>query len=210
MTRAMPATGRVPLSMWRSMVRGWRMWLPVVVVNAAVQAVLVAGDPVPTTSVTFAALVVVSSAAVVLTVAALTAAAQQAAAGGRWWTAPPRLRLVGWTLGIAVLVGAVAVAVPWVTPPLLVLGAAPLAAVAAGRHARDGWAPWRQAPIRTTLTTVALAGLAMLSWPVALVLGFFVTGTAGAAATWLWFGVVAALVSTVWATAVRRWSASVT
>ncbi len=188
-----PSTGRV-------LARTWRSWTVVVVGNALVQGLLVLGDPMATTSWAFAARVLVSAAAVLLTVAFLVAVARSGALGAR--TGRPSGALLGWTTGLGVLVGAVAVVYPWVVPVLLVLGVVPLTAVAERAPLGYGAGPLRHP--RPALTVVAFVLLATLGWPVALVLGFFVTGPVAAAATWLWFGLTAALIATNWAVTCRR------
>ena len=198
----MSAPTATRVSTGRALRRGLRFWLPVVAVNAFLQALLVLGDPVPVGSWTFAALVVGSAALVVLTVASLTAIAHAAAADEPMQR--PSAALFGWTLGLGSLLVVIAVLFPWIVPVLLVVGAIPLTSVAARRPARHGWAPLRQAPARSVLTLLGFVVLAFVSWPLALLLGFFITGPVAAAAIWLWFGLIATLLTTTWAVALHR------
>ena len=84
-----------------------------------------------------------------------------------------------------------------------------LTAVAAGLPARRGWSMFDRSPVRTGLVALTLAVPATLTWPVALVLGFFITGPVGAGATWCWIGLVVAVVTATWTARIERRPAGV-
>ena len=52
--------------------------------------------------------------------------------------------------------------------------------------------------MRTLLASLAVAFAVLLSWVVALVAGFFLTGALGGVVMWLWFGLVATLALLWW------------
>ncbi len=196
--------------MWRSAVRGWRVFLPVVVADAVIQALLVASDPVPTFSIGFGALVVTSAAAVVIALWC-SAVAAEAAVGGVPRAAPARIRqrpaVAVWVLGVGLVAALAGLVQPLLAPLVLVLGGFVLAAAATGRrNALTGLQVLWRSPLRS-MVTVVLAVLAFaLSWIVALVLGLFLTGVAAAALTWVWLGVVSTLLLCRWASDVARLS----
>jgi hypothetical protein len=106
----------------------------------------------------------------------------------------PRLRLVLWSAVVvlaslvAAVVGAPAVAL------VLIATLCVLPASAAGeRNALKGFRVFRRTPVRTVLASLAVVVAVLLSWVVALVAGFFLTGALGGVVMWLWFGLVAAL-----------------
>jgi hypothetical protein len=139
----------------------------VVLVHAAVQMLLVVGDPSPGASFGFVLAAIASVVALILAV---------------WAVA--RLAGGGASIGRVVVVGVLAVAAsllsPLALPAVLVFGT-----------------PWLvRAPLRGWRPIALLVGglvLAALSWLVAMVLGFFVGGLVAAFLTWVWFGAVAAL-----------------
>jgi hypothetical protein len=187
------------VGMWRATASGWRVFVPAVLVNAAVQAALVASDPVPGASWTFALLVAASAGAVLVTVALVTSAAL-AAVDGRPRTAVASARqrpgVVAWAAGIGALAIAGGVLAFWIAPLLLLVAVPVLPAAAAGARnpVRDGFGGVGRHPVHYLFGGLVLLVLAVVSWVVALVLGLFVTGMIGAALTWVWFGVVLVLV----------------
>lgn len=191
------------MSALRALARGWRVFVPTIIVDAAVQSLLIVSDPQPTFSWSFCGLVLLSLvvllAAVWLTGAAASAAVDDVAGQAleRAWQRPS---ILAWTAGIgAVSVGASLLEI-WLAPLVLILGVFLLPVAAAGDRAvlPRAWVPIVRAPVRTLLAVVAVIVLALVSWVIALVLGFFVTGVLGAAITWLWLGLVGSYVLCLW------------
>ena len=98
-----------------------------------------------------------------------------------------------WTVLLLLVVVAAGVVVPWAVPVVVVPVAWLLAAVALGeRHTvRAATRALRGSPGRHLLVALVTVVLALVAWLVALLLGVFLPGFIGAAATWLWFGVTA-------------------
>lgn len=118
-----------------------------------------------------------------------------------WATGPDGWRgpLLGWS-GAVVLAGiGVGIVAPWLLPVVVVAGLCVLPAAAAGRRAASGFSVFRRRPVRAAVATIAVLVAVSLVWLVALLTGFFVTGAAGAFATWLWSGVVATGLLAWWA-----------
>lgn len=197
----------VRLGAWRAAVRGWRVFAPVVLAQAVVQALLVVADPVPALTPGFVALVVVSASVAIVALWLMVCAASAGVDG------TPRRALSRATrhpemLGsvLAIGVGAVAASALWagLAALVLTLGMIFLAAQADGR-ARP-WQTVRGAPWRTALAVLVSIVALLLCWVLAGVLGFFVGGTLAAAGTWLWFGLTATVLSCrwCWVTSVAR------
>lgn len=191
------------MSAWALLARTWRVWVPVVLTNTVVQALLVAPFVTPAASVPFVALVLAAIAGIVGGLALVGASLRAALAGSR-------AGLPSWieTLAVLLLVLAVsgsALVAAWLVIPAIAIAAIMLPAVfgIAGRSAW-GFAIFARAPLRSILLTVLTLALAALLWFAALMLGFFVTGWVGAALTWLAFGVVGALVLAAWFATPRR------
>ncbi len=191
------------MSTWQILGRSWRVWMPVVVLHAALQALLVAPFITPATSVTFAGLVVAGLAGAVASVALVSAGMHSAFRddGMRW---------PSWGEWLAVLllvlaVSASAVAAAWLAIPALVVAAIMLPAIfdVAQRRAW-GFGLFTRAPLRAILLTLLTITLVSLLWFAAAVLGFFVTGWVGAALTWLLFGLVGTVVLASWFATPRR------
>lgn len=157
-----------------------RAWVAVVG-NAVVQALLVIGDPDVTATPVFAVRVAVSALALLVCAVLVV---------GR-----PSVRLVLWVAGILVVWAVVALLVPWaVVVPLA--GAAVLPAVADGaaHPVRETVGVVRRRPLASVLLAVGSLLVVLVSWLVALLLGFFVTGFAAALLTWLCFGAAGVVV----------------
>lgn len=160
-----------------------RLAVPAVVINAAVQAALVAPSVAPSWGWVFVALTVVSLAAATVALAVVASAI-----GGRGW---PRLLVLAWSAVVMLIVFAAAVLSPVLAPVGALVGAITLpAAVATGRPLA-GFAVFARRPVHAVLLTLGMLALTLVAWLVALLLGFFVTGVLGAVATWLLFGIVA-------------------
>lgn len=181
----------------RLMARGWRVFVPVVILNAFVQAATVLPFVIPGTSVAFVLLALASALALVIsTVLVCAQAARDGALRPRWglWLAASLAVLVIGASGV-------------LSVPLILLTSTiafiVLPAVAAGR-------PWagvrmfRFAPLRAIgLSALALLTLIVL-WLGALLLGFLITGPLSAGLTWLLFGVVGVWLSCAWTALIKR------
>lgn len=190
------------MSAWALLGRTWRLWVPVVVVNTALQALLVAPFVTPAASVAFVALVVAALAGVVASVALVAAAFRSAlGCGGRWPTWGEWLAV----LLLTVAVSASSLVAAWLVIPALAVAAIMLPAVF-GVPQRTAWGfgLFARAPLRGILLTLVTLALAAVLWFAALMFGFFVTGWVGAALTWLVFGLVGVLVLASWFATPRR------
>lgn len=208
-----PATSAVTYrltALGTALIRMWRAWLiivPVVVINAIAQALLVLGDPVGGLSLGPILLAVVSFLILVAALALVGAASLQVATGAvdtRRVIATSRqqyLKLVLWSLGLLVVV-ALGLSL-YVIPGLLVLALAPylLLAVIDGagnplaadfRAIAARWGRW--------LVTVIVTGvIAWVLWLLAAVNTFFVTGAPAAFIAWICCGLVASWFLVAWA-----------
>jgi hypothetical protein len=185
------------------------VFVPVIVVEAAVQALLVWSDPVPEWNVGFVGLLLVSLlallAAVWLTVGAASAAVD--GSGGLVRRAVTRPAIVAWALAVGVIAVAASLLQLWATPFVLLLGSFVLPAAAVtddGNLFARAYRPVVRTPLRWLLAVLAAVALAVVTWVVALLFGFFITGALGAALTWLWFGVAATFVLALWCSLYRR------
>lgn len=185
------------MNTWRTVGRGWRVFVPAVVGNAVIQAACVAPASTPAVDLGFLVLTLVSFAACAATLALIARAADASTNGSRgWWP--------GWTtwVGASVMTLAIAlsslaspVIVPFVTMVALVL----LPGIAArDRHPLSGFGVFRPHPVRATLLAVGSLVLVIVAWVVALLLGFFITGPVSAFATWLIFGAVGVILICGW------------
>lgn len=175
---------------WRAGARGWRVFVPTVIGAAAAQAGLVA---LPLSAATVVASFALCAIALALVVAEARSAVTRAPF--RW----PRVSgyaaatLVGAAVVAAALLGPVAalvatvVALPVVT--VTAAGGGALVAVIT---------PFRRHPIIAVVALLASAVAIAIAGIAALLLGFFITGAAGAAATWLVFGVIAVVLVLGW------------
>jgi hypothetical protein len=178
--------------MWRAWARGWRVIVPLIVVVAVIQSATVLGNPEPAPDLLFSLL---TAASLVVTIGAVAIAAEAALAGvdGRRMSAPGG-RLVLWSAAIVLGVTVVAVLLAVVTPLAIVLALVLLPAVADGqRNPLHGLVVFTRRPGRAVVFTLVALLVIALSWVVALLLGFFVTGPLAAGVTWLWFGLVSTL-----------------
>jgi hypothetical protein len=178
--------------------RGWRVFVPVVVANAAIQAATTIPHETPAAATTFVMLAGVSFLALVGAVVLSVAQADASVAGSRFrW---PRTRL--WFAGIA--------AVLIVAGSSLVLGPLPIvtgAVALAVLPALTGWAgagatfrsmsrrplPAAALALVTLVATSLLAAIALLS-------GVFLAGMVSAVVTWLVAGSASALLLCAWST----------
>ncbi len=177
-----------------------------VLANAAVQTLLLIGDPVPAVDAWFAVALALSITALVVAVAGVTAGVSGTGRGHlRAW---PRVGLLGWALVLTVVTAASAVLSPplALVPLLAAIVLLPAAAVAAGVGAAFRLAArvFRRAPVRAASTLLGAVVLLGLAWLAALLLGFFATGWPASLATWIVFGAVGALLLHLGARLVHR------
>jgi len=180
-----------------SLARAWLVLLAAVVVGALLQGASAIPGLGTAAAGWFAAQVVASVVVLVAEVAVLAWAARAIAlrsALGRLTAT-----LVAWSAIVVVVTAAVAVVLPFAVPLVLVVALCLLVESAAGgRNALRGLRVFRCTPLRAVLSALVVVVAAALSWVVALVAGFFLTGALGGAATWLWFGAVAGLLLVRW------------
>ncbi len=189
--------------MWRAWARGWRVLVPLILVVAVIQSATVLGNPEPAPDWIFALLV---TASLVVTIAAVAIASEAALAGvdGRPIRAPGS-RLVLWSAVIVVAVTLVAVLLAVVTPLAIVVALLLLPAVADGqRNPLHGLVVFTRHPVRGVVFALVAVVVLALSWVVALLFGFFVTGPIASGLTWLWFGLVGTLLLCAAASLYRR------
>lgn len=189
--------------MWR----GWAIVLPVIVVNAMVQALLVLPDATPDLTVGFVLLAIVSLFVLIVSFALVGSAVLQAVVGrvdARQVLVQARQRLpmlVLWSLGllIVVLLGLSL----WLLPGFIILAITPylLLAVLDGRSnpMKANFSSMGRR-VGSWLFTVALMGItALVIWVLAVATGFFVTGSPGAFIGWLGLGFVSSWFTCAWA-----------
>lgn len=180
-----------------SLARAWLVLLAAVVVGALLQGASAVPGLGTAAAGWFAAQVVASVVVLVAEVAVLAWAARAIAlrsALGRLTAT-----LVAWSAIVVVVTAAVAVVLPFAVPLVLVVALCLLVeAAAGGRNALRGLRVFRRTPLRAVLSALVVVVAAALSWVVALVAGFFLTGALGGAVTWLWFGAVAGLLLVRW------------
>lgn len=189
------------MSTWRIVARGWRVFVPVVLINAVVQAATVAPALTPVPGAGFLALAVGSFLAFSAALAAVAAAARAAVTGGRmpwphWWV------WIGSALAV-LAVTASALLSPLAVPVAAVLALVVVPGIAAG----DGLAGVRvfaRRPWRAILLAIGSLLAIVVLWIAALLLGFFVTGAIAAFATWLVSGAVAVMLVCAWTSLVSE------
>ena len=189
--------------MWRA----WRVLLPVVVVNALGQGILLLSGVLPYLTIVFVLTALLSFVILVASFGLVAAAMLQAVAGpvsvgaavdtfrNRTWP------LLAWSLGLVIV--AIAGFAIYVVPGFIVLALTPylLLAVIDGqrnpiavnfRTIEARWGRW--------LITVAIMGvICFVMWFMSDLDGFFVTGAPGAIIAWLVLGLVSAWFTCAWA-----------
>jgi hypothetical protein len=215
---------------------GWRVYVPVIVGNALVQAATVAPFATPAPTAVFVALTAASFVAFVVSVAFVTAQAAASSTAGvpaatgvlaaagvpaadgsatastpapsaAAASAPPtdsgermpfhRPALRTWiTATVAVLV--IALSAVLLPPVLIVIVPVALIVLAGRGGVLSGFRAFAGHPVRAALLALASIVVVALLWIGALLAGFFITGVASAALTWLVFGCVAVLLLTAW------------
>lgn len=189
--------------MWR----GWQIVVPVVVMNAALQAFLLMPGLLPYLSVPFVVVALFSFVALALAFGAVAATMLQAVEGpidARFSWSALRFRwlpLLAWSFGLVVVVtlGFALYVVPgWVilalTPYLLlaVIDGQPGPLIVNFRTVRARWGRW-------LVTILALGVLCLILWLLTLVVTFFVGGPGGAFIGWSALGIVASWFVCAWA-----------
>lgn len=185
------------MSTWRIAARAWRVLVPVVLVNAVVQAFTVVFGLTPSIDVGFVLLALMSFVALTASLTLVAAAAHAAAATRRFeWP--------GWSVWGGTALAMLAITAAGLASPLLVPVVAVLVlTVLPGLAARDqswfaGLRMFRVAPVRASLLAVGSLLAVIVLWIVGLLLGFFVTGWISAIVTWLLFGATAAILVCAW------------
>ena len=194
MTDMMDAAPPPRASTARILGRGWRVFVPVVLVNAAVQALTTVPFLTPAADLWFLLLALGSAVALVVSAALVFAAAHAASDG-------THLRLT-WRLVVAasltvLAVGAVAVVALPVTPVALTLAFVVLPGVARGQ-VFAGFRAFGAAPGRAIALTLATLMAIVLLWVGALLLGFLITGPLSAGLVWVGFGAAAVVLAAAW------------
>ena len=169
---------------------------PVVVVGALLQALTVAGDPVPALDRAFVLRVMASFVILVTTLVVLSSVI-----GARFGGGGRRIGvgLVVWWTAIVALAAVLGVLSPVLSVPVAIVGAVGAPAVQAGDGVAEALRVARATLWRGLLKVLVAAALALVGWVVALLLGFFVTGPVAAFVSWLCFGLVATGVLAHWA-----------
>lgn len=207
------ATSPVRLYRWSALAtalarmwRGWQVIVPVVVINAVIQSLLLLGQPRPYLTLPFVLLALVSFAVFTLAFAAVASAVLQASTGPVTVSrvvAQVRARalpLFAWALAWALIV-TLGFAL-YVIPGLIVLALTPylLIAVVDGQrnpllvNLRVIGARWG----RWLVTTIVVGVVLAILWLLSNVDGFFVGGPLGALIGWLALGLVASWLTCAW------------
>ncbi|MDP4014764.1 MAG: hypothetical protein U0990_04640 [Candidatus Nanopelagicales bacterium] len=186
--------------------RMWRAWLPcvvVIVVNAAIQGLMVIRDPAVTASASFIAAVVISLVCILATYAVITASALGAVEGkvgfGEAFKSSGRhLGLfVAWVLGLMVV--SLAAYMVYVYPGFIVLAITPYVAVAAmagrGNALAANFRAIAGRPGRTLLTVILIGVMlfivSLLAAANYFFTWFFVRGFASSLVAWIAYGLLA-------------------
>ena len=193
--------------MWRA----WRLLLPVVIVNAVVQGILLLSGVLPYLTVVFVLTALLSFVILVASFGLIAAAMLQAVEGkvsagaaidtmrARTWP------LLAWSLGLVLV--AIAGFALYVVPGFIILALTPylLLAVVDGKrnplavNFRTIGARWG----RWLITVVLMGVISFLMWFLSALDGFFVTGAPGAMIAWLALGFVSAWFTCAWALVYR-------
>ncbi len=193
--------------MWRA----WRLLLPVVIVNALVQGILLLSGVLPYLTIVFVFTALLSFVILVASFGLVAAAMLQAAEGPvSFGAAVDTLRarswpLLAWSLGL-VLVAIIGFSL-FVVPGFVVLALTPylLLAVIDGKrnplavNFRTIGARWG----RWLVTVVLMGAFCFVMWLLSALDGFFVTGAPGAIIAWLVLGLVSAWFTCAWALVYR-------
>jgi hypothetical protein len=191
--------------------RAWRLLLPVVIVNALVQGILLLSGVLPYLTIVFVFTALLSFVILVASFGLVAAAMLQAVEGpvsvgaaidtlrNRTWP------LLAWSLGL-VLVAILGFSL-FVVPGFVILALTPylLLAVIDGKgnplavNFRTIGARWG----RWLITVVLMGVICFLMWFLSALDGFFVTGSPGAMIAWLVLGLVSAWFTCAWSLVYR-------
>jgi len=194
--------------------RMWRAWtivIPVIVVNAAVQGLLLLPGVLPYLTVPFIVVALLSLVVLVLSFTLVATAMLGATTGRVGWadvtTGLGRryLLVLAWAAGLLVVV-LIGVSL-YVVPGLIVIALTPylLLAVVDGQrnpiavNFRTIGARWG----RWAITVIVMGVLCFGIWFLSVADGFFVTGAPGAIVGWLAIGLIAAWFTCAWALVYR-------
>jgi hypothetical protein len=195
----------------RTAASSWRVVLPVVVLAAAAQALLVVPDAVPGQSAAAAILTLVSFLVVAIELVLVAAVVLESVDGGARWPAVLALAARrGWVVALWLLAWLVVVSVGlalWIVPGVLVALLTPYLFLAAmdgrGNALGANLAAIRARVGRWIVTSVLSGVLVGGAWLGAVVGGFFVPGPASALVVWLWFGLLGSWLLATWAVVYR-------
>ena len=189
--------------MWRA----WRVLLPVVIVNAVVQGILLLSGVLPYLTIVFVLTALLSFVILVASFGLIAAAMLQAVEGPvSAGAAIDTLRARTWPLlawSLALVIVAIAGFALYVVPGFIVLALTPylLLAVVDGKrnplaiNFRTLGARWG----RWLVTVVLMGVICFVMWFLSALDGFFVTGAPGAMIAWLLLGLVSAWFTCAWA-----------
>lgn len=197
------------------LVRMWRAWqviVPVVIVNALVQGLLLLPGTLPYLTIPFAISALLSFIALAASFGAVVAAMLQAVTGpvsARTAFGTLRARawaLLAWSLGLVVL--ATLGFALYIIPGFVLLALLPylLLAVVDGQrnplavNVRTIGARWG----RWIVTVLAMGLICLVMWLLSALDGFFVTGAPGSVIAWLVLGLVASWSTCAWALVYRE------
>lgn len=177
--------------MWRILTHAWTVMVAAILGNAAAQALLVLGHPATAPDPWFVLRVVGSTVAIILLGALLADAADAAVDGrsvrlGRPW-------VLAWSAIVVVVAATSWVLTPFAAPFVIVAG---LVLMPVGAPPRFAVRALR--PLPSVLAGVLTVVLAVLTWVLGLVSGFFVTGPLGTFLAWTVAGIVLAVTVAVW------------
>ena len=193
--------------MWRA----WRVVIPVVILNAVVQGILVLSGVLPYLTVTFVLMALLSFVFLVASFGVMAAAILQAVEGpvsagaavdtlrARTWP------LLAWSLGLALVV-TLGFAL-YLIPGFILMALTPylLLAVVDGQrnpiavNFRTIGARWG----RWLITVILMGVICFVMWFLSALDGFFIIGDPGATFTWLILGLVASWFTCAWALVYR-------
>lgn len=212
------ATTTPPLYRWSVLAAGfarmWRAWaivIPVVIVNAVVQGLLLLPGVLPYLTLPFIVVALLSLAVLVLSFTLVATAMLRATTGHVGWadvtTGLGRrfLLVLAWAAGLLVVV-LIGVSL-YVVPGLIVIALTPylLLAVIDGKrnpiavNFRTIGARWG----RWLITVIVMGILCFVIWFLSVANGFFVTGAPGAIIEWLAIGFIAAWFTCAWSLVYR-------
>lgn len=184
----------------------WKVAIPVVVINALIQPLLLIADPTPALTWAIWPLAVVSLLAVVVSVILIVAAISlQSNREFTWGDLLARLKsriipMLAYTIGwlLVLLLGFSL----WIVPGLVILAITPYLLIAvlegSGNPIKSNFRAIRAGISRWLFLLVASALLIGLSWVGSALLAFFFPPFLGGFLTWLIFGFIGAFVVKMW------------